>query len=74
MAGYTLALLARKDLDEIWTYTVGQWNEEQGERYIREIEATIKAVADELYRSKCTLSCCREWKPAVVFPCVGNRL
>ena len=46
MAGYTLAPLARKDLDEIWTYTVGQWNEEQAERYIRQIEATIEGVAD----------------------------
>jgi toxin ParE1/3/4 len=46
MAGYTLAPLARKDLDEIWTYTVGQWNEEQAERYFRQIEATIEAVAD----------------------------
>jgi toxin ParE1/3/4 len=45
MAGYTLAPLARTDLDEIWTFTVSQWNEEQAERYIREIEATIEAVA-----------------------------
>ena len=46
MAGYSLVPLARKDLDEIWTYTVGQWNEEQAERYIHQIEATIEAVAD----------------------------
>ena len=46
MAGYTLAPLARTDLDEVWTYTVSQWNEEQAERYIRQIEATIEAVAD----------------------------
>ncbi len=55
MAGYTLSPLARRDLDEIWTYTVGQWNEKQAERYIREIEATIEAVADNQIWGACAM-------------------
>lgn len=46
MLGYVLSPLARTDLDEIWTHSVGQWSEAQAERYVRAIQSTIEVVVD----------------------------
>ncbi len=34
---YTLSLLAKKDISNIWEYTFEYWSSEQADKYIREI-------------------------------------
>ena len=34
---YTLSLLAKKDLSNIWEYTFEHWSSEQADKYIHEI-------------------------------------
>lgn len=45
MRAYLLTPRARADLDEIWNYTAAQWSVAQAERYLREIQRGIEAVA-----------------------------
>jgi toxin ParE1/3/4 len=45
MSGYVLSPRAQADLDEIWDYTAERWNEDQADRYIRDIRGAIEAVA-----------------------------
>lgn len=45
MTGVRLAPLARRDLDEIWDYTVATWGEAQAERYLRDIAAGFDRIA-----------------------------
>ncbi len=40
-----LSPLARADLDEIWNYTVAQWDERQAEIYLHGLDATMKLLA-----------------------------
>ena len=45
MGGFLLTPRARADLDEIWNYTAERWSVPQAERYLREIQRGIEAVA-----------------------------
>jgi toxin ParE1/3/4 len=36
---------ALDDLDEIWRYTVEEWNEEQAEKYVHQVAAHCHALA-----------------------------
>ncbi len=37
---------ARADLGAIWDYTAERWGQEQAERYVRQIQAALEALAD----------------------------
>lgn len=37
---------AIEDLDSIWAYTVEQWGKAQAVRYVRDLQATCKALAE----------------------------
>jgi toxin ParE1/3/4 len=41
-----LSRQARADVEEIWSYTARRWSEEQAARYIGEIKAACKDLAD----------------------------
>jgi toxin ParE1/3/4 len=41
-----LSPLAQADLDDIWTYTVAQWDEAQAQAYLMGLDATMKLLAD----------------------------
>lgn len=41
-----LSAAARGDLEQIWDYTVDRWDDEQAEKYVREIERAIERVVD----------------------------
>jgi toxin ParE1/3/4 len=45
MNRYVLSPLARADIENIWDYTAENWGERQAERYAREIQRAIEAVA-----------------------------
>jgi toxin ParE1/3/4 len=47
MLGYLLTPRARADLDEIWDYTAKRWSVAQAERYLREIQRGVEAVASK---------------------------
>jgi toxin ParE1/3/4 len=49
---FTLSPRAQADLDEIWDYTAKQWGVEQAEIYVRQIEATVEAVAADPRRGR----------------------
>lgn len=38
---------ARADIEDIWSYTVGQWGERQAEIYLRLLQAAADAVASD---------------------------
>lgn len=43
-AGYRLSPAARRDLDEIWNYTIRSWGQAQAERYILSIRDACAAL------------------------------
>ena len=45
MSGFVLSLRAQADLDDIWTYTAATWDDDQAERYVREIWLAIRMLA-----------------------------
>ncbi len=47
MSRIVLSPRAQSDLDEIWNYTAARWNDDQGERYIRDIWQAVEAVAGD---------------------------
>lgn len=49
--GYRITPRARRDLDEIWAYSVEHWGEDRAERYLRGIQAAIETVADDTRRA-----------------------
>jgi toxin ParE1/3/4 len=47
MSRYVLSPRAQFDIDEIWDYTADQWGVDQANRYTRDIQAAIEAVAQD---------------------------
>jgi toxin ParE1/3/4 len=47
MKRFALSPRALADIEEIWDYTVEQWNVGQAEVYLRKIKAAVEAVADD---------------------------
>ena len=45
MSGFVLSPRAQADLDEIWSYTATTWDDNQAERYIRDIWLAIRMPA-----------------------------
>ena len=45
MSQYRLSPAAQADLEDIWDYTADQWDIEQAETYIRELQRTIERAA-----------------------------
>ena len=43
---------ARRDLDEIWTWSVAHWGEDRAERYVRAIVGMIEMVAADPGRGR----------------------
>ena len=41
-----LSPLAQSDLDEIWNYSVAQWDEAQAQSYLMGLDATMKLLAE----------------------------
>ena len=46
MSAVRLTPKARRDLDEIWAYSVEQWGEARAEQYIRRLQAVIERVGE----------------------------
>jgi toxin ParE1/3/4 len=44
-ARFVLSPAARRDLDEIWDYTSGQWSQDQADSYVLDLIHDIEAVA-----------------------------
>jgi toxin ParE1/3/4 len=44
-AGLRLKPRAKRDLDEIWDYTVAHWGETQAEVYFRQIQRSLSRLA-----------------------------
>lgn len=42
---YSLTPRARRDLDEIWTYTLSTWGSDQAETYIRRLDNAFRDLA-----------------------------
>ena len=42
---YVLSPRAQADLDEIWDHTLSRWGSDQAERYLRQIQAALEALA-----------------------------
>lgn len=49
MKRYELTPLARFDMREIWTYTNQQWGRRMADRYIRDLTASLEAIARDPY-------------------------
>ncbi|HEX4180597.1 MAG TPA: type II toxin-antitoxin system RelE/ParE family toxin [Caulobacteraceae bacterium] len=45
MKRYRLSRVAQADLDSIWDYSATHWGDDQAERYVRDIQRAIEAVA-----------------------------
>lgn len=45
MTGFVLSPRAQADIEEIWDYTVANWDRRQAEIYIRQLQSTIEAIA-----------------------------
>ena len=45
MSGFVLSPRAQIDLDDIWNYTATKWDDQQAERYIRDIWHAIRMLA-----------------------------
>jgi len=45
MNRYVLSPRAQADVEDIWNYTAENWGEPQAERYIRQLQEAIEAVA-----------------------------
>jgi toxin ParE1/3/4 len=41
-----LSPLAQADLDDIWTYTIVQWDEAQAQAYLLGLDTTMKLLAE----------------------------
>jgi toxin ParE1/3/4 len=52
MNRYVVLPRARTDLIDIWNYSAEQWGVPQADRYIRDIDAVIEAVADGSQRGR----------------------
>lgn len=52
MTGLVLSPRARRDLDEIWDYSVENWSEDQAERYLRMLWRGIELLADDPERGR----------------------
>ena len=46
MSRYVLSPAARADLEQIWHYTYETWDDDQAEKYVREIQRAIERVVD----------------------------
>lgn len=46
MAEYRLSPAAERDLESIWTYTLGQWGGKQADRYIDFLTSAFAELAD----------------------------
>jgi toxin ParE1/3/4 len=46
MLAIRLSPLAQADLDDIWSYTVAQWDEAGAQAYLMGLDATMKLLAD----------------------------
>lgn len=44
MAGHILSPLARADMVGIWSYSAGRWDDDQADRYIRQIESVFARI------------------------------
>lgn len=44
-SGYALSPAARADLEQIWDYACAKWDEDQAERYVRDIQGAIELVS-----------------------------
>jgi toxin ParE1/3/4 len=54
MSDYVLSPLAKADIEDIWDYTAANWNAGQAEKYIRQIQSAIEALAvDPLMAHSC---------------------
>lgn len=51
---YRLAPLAEIDLEGIWLYTLAHWSLEQADSYLRDLVATVEALAAGDKRGKST--------------------
>ena len=47
MSEYRLRPRAIADLEEIWDYTVGTWNEVQAERYVLSLRDDLEMLAEQ---------------------------
>jgi toxin ParE1/3/4 len=47
MSRYVLLPSARIDLREIWAFSLAEWGQVQADRYIADIEARFRAVAED---------------------------
>ena len=45
MNSYLLSPRAQLDISEIWDYTAVQWDTDQAERYVRQIQTAIQTLA-----------------------------
>ena len=45
MASYIISELAKKDIVNIWNYTLGEWSEEQAVRYYNGLIDTCERIA-----------------------------
>jgi toxin ParE1/3/4 len=56
MSGYVLSPLAKADIEGIWDYTAANWSAGQAEKYVRQIQAAIEALAiDPLMARSCEM-------------------
>lgn len=49
---FSISFLARKDLSNIWEYTLEHWSSEQADKYIREIMDGVEWVCKDPYSGK----------------------
>lgn len=52
MSKYFLTPAAQRDLSKIWDFSEERWSSAQAEKYIREIQAALKRVAEEFDRGR----------------------
>jgi toxin ParE1/3/4 len=45
MTEYVLSPRAQADIDEIWDYTADRWNDDQAERYTKDLQRAIDTLA-----------------------------
>jgi toxin ParE1/3/4 len=46
MTRWSLSPRARADLDDIWSFSATRWGESQAERYLRQLQRAIEAIAN----------------------------
>jgi toxin ParE1/3/4 len=46
MIRYVLSPKAQADIDDIWSYTVENWGDQQAERYLRGLQRAIEDIAE----------------------------